>query len=64
MQQEIDAGRHAENAADQEHGAGSCQSIERQSAATLSDLDRDAADDHHLDGVDRVFHEVKKQGAA
>jgi hypothetical protein len=27
-------------------------------------LDCDASDDHHLYGVDRVFHEMKKQGAA
>src|SRR5215472_131850 len=63
LQQQIDAGRHAENATDQEHGqtAPIDRTPERGNAERL---DCDAADYHHLYGVDRVFHEMKKQGAA
>src|SRR5262245_20640248 len=63
LQQQIDAGRHAENATNQEHGqTAPVDRTPERSNAERSDCD--AADDHHLYGVDRVFHEMKKQGAA
>src|SRR5262245_15310055 len=63
LQQQIDAGRHAENATSQEHGQTA--PIDRtQERSNAERLDCDAADDHHLYSVDRVFHEMKKQGAA
>src|SRR5262249_31752379 len=63
LQQQIDAGRHAENASNQENGQ-TAPIDWRPEHRNAERLDGDAADDHHLYGIDRVFHEMKKQGAA
>jgi hypothetical protein len=63
MQQQIDAGGYTEKAADQENSqiapidcTPECGNAEQ--------LNRDAANDHHVDGVDGAVHQVKQQGTA
>jgi hypothetical protein len=63
MQQEIDAGWHAEKATNQEdpQAAPFDRAPERGNA---EDLDRDAANDHHVHRVERAVHQMEQQGAA
>jgi len=62
MQQQIDAGRHAKHTAGQKDRQAAPVD-RRPDCGDAEQLYRDTADDHHVDSVDRVIHQMKEQRA-